>query len=75
MLSINYFPTFILELMRQHSNYLRFMKSMDYYLEITKRGNCVNLFIFRGRGNTSNIFFFYVLNFPKRYVLDLRRNC
>jgi hypothetical protein len=51
---------------------------MDYHLEITKRGNCVNLFIylfFRGRGNNILIFFFYVLNFPKRYVLDLRQHC
>ena len=44
------------------------------HLEIDKKGNCVDLFIyfifFRGRWN--NIFFFYVLNFPKRFVLDLR---
>ena len=42
---------------------------MDYHLEKTKRGNCVNLFIylfFRGRGNNILIYiFFYVLNFPK----------
>ena len=44
MLSINYFPTLILELMRQHSNYLRFRTSMDYHLEITKKGNCVDFF-------------------------------
>ena len=75
MLSINYFPTLVLELMRQHSNYLRFRTLMDYHLEITKRGNCVDLFIlfFRVRGNNILIYiFFYVLNFPKRYVLDLR---
>jgi hypothetical protein len=45
---------------------------MDYHLEITKRGNCVDFFFFffRGRGNNIlTIFFFvYVLNFPKRYV-------
>ena len=46
MLSINYFSTLILEVMRQHSNYLRFRRSMDYHLEITKRGNCVNFFIY-----------------------------
>ena len=75
MLSINYFPTLILELMKQHLNYLRFRTSMDYHLEITKRGNYVDLFIsfFRGRGNNIlTFFFFYVLNFPKRYVLVLR---
>ena len=60
MLSINYFPTFILELMRQHSNYLRFRTSMDYNLKITKRGNCVDFFFFffRGRGNNMLTFFF-----------------
>jgi hypothetical protein len=31
VLSINYFLIFILELMRQHSNYLRFRISMDYH--------------------------------------------
>ena len=46
MLGINYFLTLILELMRQHLNYLKFRTSMDYYLEITKRGNCVDLFIY-----------------------------
>jgi hypothetical protein len=46
VLSINYFPTLILELMRQHSNYLRFRTSMNYHLEKTKRDNCVDLFIF-----------------------------
>ena len=46
MLSINYFPTLVLGLMRQHSNYLRFRTLMDYHLEITKRGNCVDLFIY-----------------------------
>ena len=46
MLSINYFPTLILELMRQHSNYLRFRTSMDYNLKITKRGNCFYFFFF-----------------------------
>ena len=25
----------------EHLNYLRFRTSMDYHLEITKRGNCV----------------------------------
>ena len=45
---LNYFPTLILELMRQHSNYLRFRTSMDYHLEITKRGNCVDFFSFLG---------------------------
>ena len=47
---------------------------MDYHLEITKRGNYVDLFIyFLGvEGIISKHFFFYVLNFPKRYVLDLR---
>ena len=44
MLSINYFPTLILELIRQHSNYMRFRTSMDYHLEITKRSNCVAFF-------------------------------
>jgi hypothetical protein len=74
VLSINYFPTLILELMRQHSNYLRFRTSMDYHLEKIKRGNCVDFFFFffRGKGNNILTFFFYVLNFPKRYVLDLR---
>ena len=44
----------------EHSNYPRFMTSMDYRLEITKRGNCVDLFIyfFRGRGNNILTFFF-----------------
>ena len=46
MLGINYFLTLILELMRQHLNYLKFRTSMDYHLEITKRGNCVDLFIY-----------------------------
>jgi hypothetical protein len=49
---------------------------MDYHLEITIRGNCVDLFIyfyfFGGRGNNILTFFFSVLNFPKRYMLDLR---
>ena len=60
--------------MRQHSNYLRFKTSIDYHLKITKRGNCVDLFIyFLGvEGIISKHFFFYMLNFPKRYVLDLR---
>jgi hypothetical protein len=92
VLSINCFLTLILELMRQHSNYLRFRTSMYDHLEIDKKGNCVDLFIyfifFRGRGNNILtlfyfifififyffiiIIFFYVLNFPKRFVLDLR---
>ena len=59
MLGINYFLTLILELMRQHLNYLKFRTSMDYHLEITKRGNCVDLFIyFKGRGNNILTFFF-----------------
>jgi hypothetical protein len=61
VLSINYFPTLILELMKQHSNYLRFRTSMDCHLEITKRGNYVDLFIlfFRGRRNNILTFFFF----------------
>ena len=43
---------------------------MNYHLEITKRGNCVDLFI-KGRGNNILTFFFYVLNFPKRYRLNM----
>jgi hypothetical protein len=61
VLSINYFPTLILELVRQHSNYLRFRTSMDYHLEITKRVNCVDLFyFFRDRGNNITFFFFFL---------------
>jgi hypothetical protein len=46
---------------------------MDYHLEITKRSNCVGFFIFfRDRGNNIlTFFFFYVLNFLKKYMLDL----
>ena len=64
MLSIDYISSLILELMRQHSNYLRFKTSMNYHLEITKKGNC-RFFFFRGRGNNILTFLFYVLNFPK----------
>ena len=46
MLSINYFSILILKWMRQHSNYLRFKISMDYHLEIIKKGNCRFFFFF-----------------------------
>jgi hypothetical protein len=61
VLSINYFPTLILELMRQNLNYLRFKILMDYHLEITKKGNSRFLFfiiIFKGRGNNILTFVF-----------------
>jgi hypothetical protein len=72
---MNYFPTLILELVRQHSNYLRFWTSIEYHLEITQEVIALIFlfFIFRGKGNNIlTFFFFYVLNFPKKYVLDLR---
>jgi hypothetical protein len=65
VLSIKYLSTLILELMRQHLNYLRFMTSMDYHLEITKRDNCVDFFNFNSflgvEGIISYHFFFFFL--------------
>jgi hypothetical protein len=88
VLSINYFPILILELMRQHSNYLRFRISIDYHFRNNQKRQLCRFFIlfylllllllllfFRVRRNnilTYIYILFYVLNFPKRYVLDLR---
>ena len=50
---MDYFPTLILELMRQHLNYLRFKTSMDYHLEITKKDNSRFFFFLGVEGITS----------------------